>query len=193
MPIEVHCHHCGQMVRAPDNAGGKHGKCPSCHQSVYIPTPANQLEPLSLEPVDTEFERRKQKLTHETAQLTARILREKDGPEKPGDRAERLAREEKAAAAARAGGGSPAAAPRVPATPTLTPAAAMEMVIEYAAAMFAGKLDKAEAYAEELRENMKLAEDAMQRIVVDEIPPAKLANIPRPLVVGFFKQLREAK
>jgi hypothetical protein len=191
MAIELHCNHCGKLVRAPDDAGGKHGKCPSCHQSVYIPTPPDQLEALKLEPVDSEFERRKARLMHETAELVGKIAREREGPEKPGDRAERLAREEKAAAA-RAAGGATSAAPARPAA-QLTPSEANELVIDYVVAMFEGRLAEAQVLADELRASMKTAEDAMQRIVVDEIPPTKLAKVPRPLIIGFFKQLREQK
>lgn len=189
MSIELHCNHCGKLVRAPDDAGGKHGKCPACHQSVYIPTPPDRIEPLSLEPVDPDFERRKARLMHETAELVGRIAREKEGPEKPGDRAERLAREEKAAAARATAAHPPARSTQ----PTLTASEAYELVVDYALAMFEGRLPEAEILADELRANLKLAEQAMQRIAVDEILPTKIEKVPRPLLLGFFKQLREPR
>jgi hypothetical protein len=198
MAIEFHCNHCGKLVRAPEESGGKHAKCPACHQSVYIPTPPDQIEPLALEPIDDTFERRKAALMKETYDLTSRILRDKEGagPEKPGDRAERLAREEKQAAAARAGGGAqsaaPAAAPTRPAA-ALTPAEALDKVMRYSLYMFEGKLAQAEPLAEELRQNMRVTEDLMQRLAVDELPPGRIDKIPRPLLIGFFKQLREQK
>jgi phage FluMu protein Com len=198
MAIEFHCNHCGKLVRAPEESGGKHAKCPACHQSVYIPTPPDQIEPLALEPIDDTFEQRKAALMKETFDLTSRILRDKEGlgPEKPGDRAERLAREEKQAAAARSAGGSghaPAPAPARPAAPTLTNSEALERVIRYSLYMFEGKLAQAEPLAEELRQNMRVTEDVMQRLAVDELPPQQIAKIPRPLLIAFFKQLREQK
>ena len=39
MSIEIHCDHCGKLIKAPDDAGGQRGKCPYCHQSVYVPAP----------------------------------------------------------------------------------------------------------------------------------------------------------
>jgi phage FluMu protein Com len=188
MPIELHCNHCGKLVRAPDDAGGKHGKCPSCHQTVYIPTPPDQLDALALEPVDTEFERTKKRLAREAAEMAARVLRDREGlgPEKPGDRAERVAAAERAAASSAA---AAAAAPR----PTATASQVNEWIIRYAVSVAQGDLAQAERLETEIRANMKLAEDAIQRMLVDELPPVALAKIPRPVLVGIFKKLREVK
>lgn len=187
MPIELHCNHCGKLVRAPDDAGGKHGKCPACHQSVYIPTPSDQLDALALEPVDSEFERRKKRLAHEAAEMAARVLRDRDGlgPEKPGDRAERMAAADRAAAS------SAAAAPV--ARPAASASQVSEWVIGYAVSVAQGDLTTAERLEGEIRANMKTAEDVIQRILVDELPPMALAKIPRPVLVGIFKKLREMK
>lgn len=191
MAIELHCNHCGRLVRAPDDAGGKHGKCPSCHQAVYIPTPTEAIEPLSLEPVDPDFDRRQKKLMHETTQLTAKILMDKEGlpPEKPGDRAERQYAAERAAAS---GGSAPATPPKSSGA-TLTASQVNELVIRYAATVFAGKLPEAERLEQDIRANLRFAEDAMQRITVDEMLPPVLAKIPRPVLMGIFKKLRDAR
>jgi phage FluMu protein Com len=37
MPIEFSCPSCRQLVRTPDSAGGKKGKCPQCQTVVQIP------------------------------------------------------------------------------------------------------------------------------------------------------------
>ena len=37
MGISFHCEHCGKKIEAPDAAGGKWGKCPGCHNKVYVP------------------------------------------------------------------------------------------------------------------------------------------------------------
>ena len=52
MSIKFHCEHCGKRIDAPDTAGGKWGKCPSCHNKVYVPQPEDGDEPLTLAPVD---------------------------------------------------------------------------------------------------------------------------------------------
>jgi hypothetical protein len=68
-----------------------------------------------------------------------------------------------------------------------------EAVINYAKAMAAGDLERAEELGREIRRDPRLGEEVIQRIMVDEIPPAELADVPRPVLIGFFKQLREKK
>ncbi len=166
MAIEFHCDHCGKLVRAPDDAGGKRGRCPACHQSVYIPTPPEQLEPLDLAPVDETEEQQRARLLRETFELERRVYQDSDIPP------------ESAAAPPPAGS---------PAPPVLD---VETLVIEYAQAMAAGKLEEAEQLAADIRRNMDRANDVIQRLMTDEILPEPLAEIPRPVLVGFFKQLK---
>ena len=62
MAITFHCDYCGKKIEAADSAGGKWGKCPACHNKLYVPA----LEPddaLKLAPVDeTDLEREKRLL-----------------------------------------------------------------------------------------------------------------------------------
>ena len=167
MAIELHCNHCGKLVRAPDDAGGKHGKCPTCHQSVYIPTPADQIEPLAIAPVDESVEAKQRRLAAEAARLHNRLLYDREAPpERAGEerRAEQV---------------------MPPPKPNME-----QLIVEYAVAMAEGRLNDAERTAEDIRRDIGTAEDVMQRLTVDEIPPPKLAKIPRPVLVAFFKQLR---
>lgn len=167
MAIELHCEHCGKLVRAPDDAAGKHGKCPACHQSVYIPTPSDAIEPLPFAPLDETEEERQKRLAAEAARLQAELLHDREAPP---ERAGESRRVEQA----------------IP-----PPKLDMEtLIINYAAAMAEGRLEDAEKAAEQIRSDPRAAEDVMQRLTVDEIPPPQLANIPRPVLVGFFKQLR---
>jgi len=171
MSIEFHCNHCGTLVRAPDDAGGKHGKCPACHQSVYIPLPSDRVEPLEIAPVDEAEERERARLVKESRDLQRRLLEERDIP-----------------------AGAAATPPPSPAGQVIPPKLDMEtLIIEYAQAMAAGDLEQAEQLAADIRADMKAAEDVMQRMTLDELPPEGLAGIPRPVLVGFFKQLREKK
>ena len=171
MAIEFHCEHCGKPIKAPDEAGGKHGKCPSCHQSVYVPSSSPEREPLSLTPVDDGEERDRERLLRESRAFQNRLLNEKDLPP------ERLS----AATPRREAGVRP-------------PVLDMNTIVtDYALAMASGDLNRAESLAVDIRRNMRAAEDVMQRITVDEILPVKLEKIPRPVLVGFFKQLREKK
>ena len=171
MPIELHCDHCGTLVRAPDDAGGKHGKCPTCHQSVYIPMPDEQLEPLDIAPVDDVSESEQARLRKEALELQRRLMKEKDLP--PPGPAVRSAR--------------PPDQVRIPRMDMET------LLIEYARAMAAGNLEQAEQYANDIRVDLDAADEIIQRIVSDDIPPDELAQIPRPVLVGFFKQLQGKK
>ena len=172
MPIEFHCEHCGTLVKAPDNAGGKHGKCPSCHQSVYIPSPSVEIEPLDLAPEDATEERERERLFKESWELERRVMEERELP---------ASAIESPIPAAPEGGMPPSAAD------------VEGLLIDYARAMAEGDLEQADRLAREIRKDIEAADEAIQRIVSDDIPPDDLAQIPRPVLVGFFKQLQSKK
>ena len=167
MAIEFHCDHCGKLVRAPDDAGGKRGRCPSCKQAVYIPTPTDEIEPLAVAPEDESEEQHRARLLRETHELERRLLEERDLPS--------------------------SAPPPPPAAASIPiPRADMEtLVIQYAQAMASGDLEQAEQLEGEIRTNPDEANNVIQRLMSDEIPPASLANIPRPVLMGFFRKLTE--
>ena len=62
MSIDFHCPFCNVMIKAPDNTGGKKGKCPKCKQTVYIPQPQAELDEFDLAPLDEEEERQRRKM-----------------------------------------------------------------------------------------------------------------------------------
>lgn len=190
MPIEFHCNHCGKLIRASDDHGGKRGKCPSCQQSVYIPAPDDQIEPLEITPLDSAAERERQRLLRETRELEARVLREKGAPGESGPAGRGGARPPS--------GGAPRGAPQEhvrdfePSMP-LTRHEMEALVIRYVRAMADGKLPQAEDLAREIHRNMPLADTVMQQLAVDELPPEEIAKVPRPVLIAFFKQLREQR
>lgn len=170
MPIEFHCDHCGKKVRTGDEAAGKRGRCPFCKQSVYIPTPSADIEPIDLAPLNEAEEKERESLLKETGKISSEILRDN----KP--------------------------APEVSPPPSIgsssgdslaLPKADMEtMVIEYVNCMAKGDLAAAEELAREIRKDSKAADEVVQRISMDDMPPARLASVPRPVLMGFFKRLR---
>lgn len=167
MAIEFHCDHCGKMVKAPDEAGGKRGKCPGCHQSVYVPTPSDQIELIDIAPIDETEERKRAELLKESQDVQRRLRNEKEAP-------------------APAAGATPASG----AMPI--PKLDMEtLIVEYALAMANGNLEQAEHYAADIHSDMDAANEVMQRLTADDIPPEQLAKIPRPVLVGFFRQLQQ--
>ncbi len=63
MTIRFHCGSCGKLVEAPDQAGGRRGKCPYCEGSNYIPAAKTEKE-FDLAPLDEHEERiRKQEIS----------------------------------------------------------------------------------------------------------------------------------
>lgn len=169
MSIEFHCPQCTKKIKAPDKAGGQRGKCPHCHQEVYIPTPPDEIEPLDLAPVDEQEEQERQKAMEETRRLQFETLRDRSG-----------------------GGGAADSGPSAPSGGgRVDPPVDMDtLLVQYAKAMADGRLDEAEEFAAEIRKDMSRAEDSMQRLVSDEMLSAQLGDIPRPVLNAFFKQLR---
>jgi phage FluMu protein Com len=178
MAIEFHCEHCGKFIRAADEHGGKHGKCPACHQRVYIPS--SDIEPLELAPIDEDADRRARQMAQESNRLADALLNESLPPS--GGLAG-------ASAGARGAAGPtrPAPARAEPAVPNIDIASTVH---EYAIAMFEGELEEAQQHAEALRRFPRQMEEVVQRIVSDELPPPAVEHIPRPLLMGFLKQLR---
>ncbi len=73
MSIELHCPKCQKLIRAPDEAGGKRGKCPYCKGSMYIPMPVSDDDVIPLAPIDPEEERRDAELRHESAKYASDV------------------------------------------------------------------------------------------------------------------------
>ena len=84
MSISFHCEYCNKKIEAPDDAGGKWGKCPSCHKRLYVPG-SEDGEELKLAPIDETEEQKKKRLMAETFHLTQDILQERDVPEESSE------------------------------------------------------------------------------------------------------------
>ena len=171
MAIEFHCPKCGKGIKAPDEAGGKSGKCPSCHQSVYIPMPESELEPLPLAPLDPNEEREREQLLEETRRLRAATLQERAaGPETPDP--------------GPAGDDPPLVRPDMD-----------TLVLQYVLSAAASDMNGMAELEAELRKNWPAASDVMDRLVSDELLPRELSDrkIPRQFIVGLFRNLRKIK
>ncbi|MDD5326379.1 MAG: hypothetical protein PHY02_01025 [Phycisphaerae bacterium] len=77
MAITFRCEHCDKEIKAPDNAGGRWGKCPGCGSKIYVPA-ADTEEELRLAPVDSAELEEQKRLLAETRRIEQEILREKD-------------------------------------------------------------------------------------------------------------------
>jgi phage FluMu protein Com len=166
MAIVFHCQFCNKEIRAADDAGGKWGKCPKCHNKVYVPSVDfdKEDEELKLAPIDTEDLKRKRELMAETYRLTQDILEER---EIPGEAAQ------------------PAGAMY-----DMDDEELKKNIILYMRQMAAGELDDAEQTAALISPFSKRVEKILDQISLSQIPEPQLAKISPSVLSGFIKSLR---
>ena len=169
MGISFHCEHCGKKIEAPDTAGGKWGKCPACHNKVYVPANNPPDDMLQLAPIDTEEERRRKKMVAEVDRLREKILNEKDIPEE---------------------GVVPKDQPAAPEPGDLSDAELTIFIISYLRQMADGELDLAEQTAKTILSNGQNAIRRIEKIALSEIPEPEIADIPQQVLSGLIKGLR---
>jgi hypothetical protein len=163
MTIQFHCEHCRKEIQAPDAAGGKRGKCPFCGTSNYIPAPVTEDDAIPLAPLDDEDERRRQKEVEDLLRQERDLLAETGG--QPAD-------------------------PQIGSSGE-TKVEIRNRVVKYCRHMHAGKLPKAEADTDWLKEQgdqaFQVVEDFMTGKEIDPI----LATMPGGLLQGFLRQLKQ--
>jgi len=172
VPIELHCPQCEKLIRAPDNAGGKHGKCPYCDTKVYIPTPVGDDDLIGLAPVDEEEERRADQERADALRYTTTMDKDPDLKVVP----------EEGPSARVAGGRRP--------EPPGEVIDLADLVEQFVLAMRDSKLDEADAKARQLKRAGPRARDYVEGLLLDPTPPP-IKNVPKPLVQGFLKALLE--
>lgn len=176
MTIEFHCEHCGKKIKAPAKAGGKRGKCPSCHNSIYVPEEhLEQEEELKLAPLDENVEKNRAELIAETFSLTQNILDEKNLPDIPPEEAPSNVQE-----------------PFIP-TMDLEPMDPKELrdtIIRYMRWMAAGQEQDAQNLVEVIASAPQEAITILDEIALSEIPDDELAHIQPHMISGFVRTLR---
>jgi hypothetical protein len=175
MAIVFHCEHCGKKIDAPLTAGGKWGKCPACHNRIYVPLvePAAPADELRLAPIDDGDEERRNRLLTETFQLTQDILQEKGVPESSSD--ETPAPKEEALF--------------IPMVPVEDKDLTKD-VVQYLRLMADGELDKASQVIGMITPYRKQALAILDRIALGEILDPRLAAIPPHVLSGLIRNLR---
>jgi DNA-directed RNA polymerase subunit RPC12/RpoP len=171
MSISFHCENCGKKIEAPDNAGGKWGKCPRCKSKVYVPSTQQEgeEEELRLAPLDREDEQRKAKLIAEEVRLREDIMGETEAPEE--------------GVAAKGKSASGKAEP-------LSEAELTTMIIGYLRQMADGELERAEQTAMTIIPNSSKAVKILEHIALSQIPEPELSDIPQQVLSGLIKGLR---
>jgi hypothetical protein len=164
MAISFHCEHCNKTIEAPDNAGGKWGKCPACHNKVYVPA-AEVEEELKLAPMDTADMAEQKRLIAETYRIEQEILREKD--EVLDDSPERSAP-----------------------VYEVSDNELTKNIIIHLRLMADGDLEQAERISGSIIHGGKRALKIIDGIATSEIPEPELADIPQQVLAGMIRTLR---
>ncbi len=169
--IRVTCEHCNHVIKAPRKAAGRRGKCPHCHNSVYIPTPASELDEIPLESEDVETRAATERLKKQAMEITAALGREtKESPERTVTPQQRGSAPRKAA---------------------MNATDINELIIRYLLAMQVSELGRAEALTAELQGAARQAKSKIQQMMVDSMRPEAVRSMADGLYQGFLRKLLE--
>lgn len=164
MAITFHCKFCGKKIEAQEKVAGKWGKCPSCHNKIYVPN-LEVEDDLKLAPLDEKEEERKKQLMNETFMLEQEILSEKASP----DQAE--------------------PAPKMSSF-AIDEDKLYDTIVRYLRQMAEGQLDEAEETAKEIKSASEVSLKLIDRIALADIPEAELSDIPPQVLAGLIRTLR---
>lgn len=166
MSIELHCPQCSKLIRAPDNAGGRHGKCPYCKREVYIPMAASDEEEIAIAPFDDDADRLAREMEEEARELTGQLRREKEvPPERPDRSAKGLA------------------------SPSAASIDVGSLVLQFVKCMRDSQLEQADRVAGQLKADPGRTREEVQRLIVDEMQAPGFEDVPPGLYKGFLKAL----
>jgi hypothetical protein len=181
LSIELHCSSCGKLIRAPREAAGRRSRCPACGNSLYIPTPEDEIQELPLAPEDEVERRQEEELLAERRRLDRILLRETSLPGEPPARS--------GDAAGRSGGG--AARESVPREPVSSGAESIEsVVLAWLRAMRQSDLSRADQHLHTLLRQRAEAVALLDRLAADQMPPPAMADVPPAVYHGFLRNLR---
>jgi len=167
MGITFHCEYCGKKIQAPDTAAGKKGKCPACHNQIFVPAAEMADDELKLAPIDETEEQRQKRLLAESFKLRQNILSETEMPD-----------DEKGVKPSR-----PAA--------SVDDKKVTAQIVTYLKLMVNGELDKAERIANGIKSFGDQASDILDQIAYGEKTVDELENIPQQVLFGMIKELQE--
>jgi phage FluMu protein Com len=165
MTISFNCEHCGKRIQAPDDAGGRRGRCPHCKLSNYIPTPVSDEDIYDLAEPDDQTEQ-----------------------EAAAER-ERLRRQEEELLGELGGGDEPVVP--LEQKSDLKPEDLHPYIVNYCLDVSNSNLERAEQHVAELRKVRRMAVSAVDDFLSGKALEPALESIPTKLLQGFLKQLRE--
>lgn len=176
MAIEFHCEHCNKLIRTPKSEAGQAGKCPYCKGRNYIPLPSDESGELSLAPLDEDFERHRRRAAAEDAATQRKLLQERDTSRTKGRRPS-LNR--------------PAVTRSTPPAPTTRSDKQLTTsIVAFIEAMSSGTLDQAEQISSRLAPHRAAVNRILDDMLTQDLTGYGLPTLPRPVLLGFLKQLR---
>ncbi len=171
MAIIFHCEHCGKKIEAADSAGGKWGKCPACHNKLYVPS-SDSGEELKLAPIDVTDKEKEKQLMAETHKLTQDILQEfREVPE----------------------GATETVGPIETAGPVfeMSEGELTKHIIMYLRRMADSELYEAQRIAALIAPHAVQVVEILDKIALSEILEPELADIPQHVLSGSIRALRD--
>ncbi len=177
MSIEFHCEHCEKTIRASASSAGKRGKCPHCGGEIYVPAleEGEGSGELPLAPLDEAEEKKAEREAREAKALQRKLLEDRDVPPEGAVGAQR--------GSARRGESARAAEP-APSEKQLN-----MLVVRYIDAMSSGQLEEADKVAQKLSRHSSQVRSILESIATGEQAGLGLPQLPRPVLLGFVKQL----
>jgi len=165
MAIKLQCNACGRKIEAPDSAGGKWGKCPTCHARLYVPPPPTDTDDdeLKLAPVDQAEEQRRKQLMRETLELTQHILEEKNPADAPAN---------------------------LGPVPEISDEKLTEHIVRYLRQMANSQLDDAQRTADAIVPHRRKAITILDDFAKEYPPDPELADISQQLLLRFIRNLK---
>jgi DNA-directed RNA polymerase subunit RPC12/RpoP len=170
MAIIFHCEHCGKKVSAPDEAGGRQGRCPSCTQRIFIPLPKDQVEEIPLSQIDPNEENRRKALKQEEMRLLNRLQEHQEPPPDPA-------------------GGKTRPTDDFYIPPPPPPSNTSDLIHQYIVHMAKGELEAADPLAQKIIGGGPRALKTVEDMAMQEFLDPQLANTPPTVIAKFFKIL----
>lgn len=159
MAITFHCESCKRKINAPDNAGGKWGKCPFCSHKCYIPSPPSpDDEEIKLSPIDENDEEKYKQMMKETFKVSNELLHQTQEP--PEDKSGNIDDKELAG-----------------------------RIINYLKLMADGSLDEAQNLAEKILPYRKSAKNILQQFLKAKTPLPGLQTVPKKVLDHYIKDM----
>lgn len=180
MPIEFHCEHCNKVIHASDAEAGQMGKCPFCKGRTYIPRDEGGEGEIPLAPLDDVEERRRERSAAEDAAIQMKLLRDKARDRDPsGKPAFKRVDVPSSSSSSVTSSGSGASRKQITGA-----------IVSYIEAMSTGNLEKAEKLTSQLSEDRRTTAGVIDEMMSEDLSAYGLPALPRPVLVGFLKQLR---